>query len=484
MIVQKNIKILFGLFFAVFICVFVLVVQPKTEAADPTQGITTLEDFSDMRGWEPGMRVEARTVDSPEFESMSAAQVAFNKGYLSSEFVRRWRSPQDWRSFRLLRMDIYPLLAVDKDDEPVEWNTSPTIEIASMYGNVIFEKSFRVNQGQWNTVKIDLQKLNQEDLMRVVQLKLYLPETINPGSVIFYIDNLKFISEPEPPSPATTEFIIRLPFNSSNIDNLQAYKQLESSNPGINVSFTVMNDKNIDSVLKPGGFNYYYISASSDCKTSGLFDPPFLYRDFVTISSRLSEANCKGLYMHEVLTYLSGQQDWDWQMALENFDWEWMDKMVQEARLRGKKVFWAEPSYAWKYIYEYRFRDYWFPDWKGTVIPTWSTNFVNSFDQWWSGRDYSYLISGHYGISCGENIQSWYFHDYLKDYPGKSVLYETVPIAVDRKTTQWLGGLGWQQGVRYFMVEGQDDDMNWDSEFMLGIRDFRDSIVENKVLPE
>ena len=201
------------------------------------------------------------------------------------------------------------------------------------------------------------------------------------------------------------------------------------------------------------GRAYYFTAASSDYPN---FEKEPLYVDLKTIDIVAARKHCSGFYLHEVMTVISGAHDWNWQIALDEFDWAWMDALVVKAKAQGKKVIWSEPSYAWQTMDASPVAAAHFATWGTTVIPMFATNFPTQID---NCREHARAIAQRYGLPLGESHQSWYFID--------------SGIDVTREGSFTLAKVtGWDYGATLFQFEGTSMDLYWESPYMLGIRDF------------
>ncbi len=211
---------------------------------------------------------------------------------------------------------------------------------------------------------------------------------------------------------------------------------------------------------------YFYTAVTSDFAS---YDGKDIYlgKNVSQVKAALERPWCAGLYIHELMTYISGQNSWNWTTAMNTLDWEYIDGLVHEAWQAGKKVMWSEPSYAWQTVYEQRTADGWLNQivWKETVIITFATNFPT---QIWNCAENAYATAARFQTLLGESVQDWYFVD--------------QGLAATQAETEWLGRTGWTARARYFEVEAQN--MNPSAPFMAGIQSLVQSYGADKTPPE
>jgi hypothetical protein len=208
------------------------------------------------------------------------------------------------------------------------------------------------------------------------------------------------------------------------------------------------------------GRPYYFTAASSDLPNY-LGEP--LYVDADVIDVVAARTQCRGFYLHEVLTLGAAEHSWEWAAALAGFDWVWMERVVAAARLHGKRVVWSEPSYAWQTLDESADAAARFAAWGDTLIPMFATNFPTQLAD---SREHAQAVADRLSLALGESHQAWYFHD--------SGLDVTRAGSFDLAKVE-----GWDSGATYFQFEGTAMDLWWGSEYMLGVRDFSDFILSS-----
>jgi hypothetical protein len=211
---------------------------------------------------------------------------------------------------------------------------------------------------------------------------------------------------------------------------------------------------------------YYYTAISSDFVSYDGKDI-YLNKNLDQVKAALGRPWCAGLYIHELMTYISGQNSWNWNTAINNTDWDYVNDCVHEAWKAGKKVMWSEPSYAWQTVYERRTADDWFSrtEWKEALIITFATNFPT---QIWNSAEHAYATASRFQTLLGESIQDWYFVD--------------QGTAATQAGTEWLGRMGWTARARYFEIEASN--MNPSAAFMAGIESLVQSYGADKTPPE
>jgi hypothetical protein len=151
--------------------------------------------------------------------------------------------------------------------------------------------------------------------------------------------------------------------------------------------------------------------------------------------------------------------NWDWQKAVESFDWVWLDQLMAMAQAQNKSVIWSEPSYAWKTLNESVLAQTYLSRWKTNLIPMWANNFSEA--EAVLSREHALMVSQKYSTLVGMSHQAWYFRD--------KGLEPSEQASFDQAKSQ-----GWDFGARYFQFEGAPADFIWDSPYMLGVRDFSD----------
>jgi len=128
---------------------------------------------------------------------------------------------------------------------------------------------------------------------------------------------------------------------------------------------------------------YFYTAISSDFAS---YDEKDIYlgRNLDQVKGALSRPWCAGPYVHELLTYLSSINSWNWDIAINITDWQYPDSCIYEAWRIGKKEMWSEPSYSWQTVYESEIVDSWLNQthWKEALIVTFATNFPTQI--WYS----------------------------------------------------------------------------------------------------
>ncbi len=147
---------------------------------------------------------------------------------------------------------------------------------------------------------------------------------------------------------------------------------------------------------------YFYTAISSDFAS---YDEKDIYlgRNSDQVKGALSRPWCAGPYVHELLTYLSSINSWNWDIAINITDWQYPDSCIYEVWRIGKKVMWSEPSYSWQTVYESKIVDS-RPNqthWKEALIVTFVTNFPTQI--WYSCE---------YATHCQTNSKTYWVKAY------------------------------------------------------------------------
>jgi len=233
------------------------------------------------------------------------------------------------------------------------------------------------------------------------------------------------------------------------------------ANPSVSVAYRSPSPHPSDQdQFEAQGRSYYFTAASSDYPN---YEKEPLYVNLATISTVAARPYCRGFYVHEVMTLLASKNNWDWQAALKEFNWAWMDQVVAYARQNGKRVIWSEPSYAWQTLDGSASAASHFASWGKILTPMFATNFPT---QMADARKHAWNVSKRYGLVLGESHQAWYFRD--------------QHIAVTRQGSLDLAKEeGWDYGARCFQFEGMDTDLLWESPYMQGVRLFSNFVDDH-----
>lgn len=348
-------------------------------------------------------------------------------------------------------------------------NLSPTIKLKSG-STTVLEANKVVRQGEWTGLNFDISSLNQQKLASINYIDIYLADSINPGTIYFRLDDL-YVSKQPFPTTEKTQFIIAGELKQAELNGTipaQDYYKLQSSNIDLYMR-TMEYDRYAGPITfwDQTGTKYYFTAASSDFVNSQ--SQPLYVPYNPQVYEVLGRYACKGVYLHEMVTVLAGQRNWNWDQAVNAVDWTWLINVVSRAKSLGKRVIWSEPAGGWQALMNNTYARGRLQTFGNTVVPMFATNFQceNSGYLMGQARDYAGVAAGFMGTTLGESHQAWYFED-----------QNTV---VTEAGSLWLGKFGRDHKARIFQFEGQEMDMYWDedsgnppyiSEYMKGVWDF------------
>jgi len=350
---------------------------------------------------------------------------------------------------------------------------SPTIKLRSG-STTVLEQNKAIRVGEWTGLNFDLSSLNQQLLSSIDYIDIYLADSINPGTITFRLDDF-YVSEQPLPEMEQTQFIIAGILTQLEIDGEipeQDYSELDS--PYIDVYMRTMEyDRYADPITEwdQSGTKYYYTAASSDFEN---YQNEDLYVPYSHVYEVLGRSACTGVYLHEVVTYEASQPqcNWNWDQAVDAFNWSWLNSVVSRAKSKGKRVIWSEPAGAWEALMKDSYARSCLQSYGDTIVPMFATNFhcEGSGYHLAQSRDHAGVAAGMIGTALGESHQAWYFIDQEQ--------------SVSQSGSLWLGKLGRDHRASIFQFEGDLMDMYWDeddgypyiSEYMKGVRDFADWI--------
>jgi hypothetical protein len=242
-------------------------------------------------------------------------------------------------------------------------------------------------------------------------------------------------------------------FLAADKDQLSSYLAL--NDPQITVAYrSVTPDPSELDSYDAQHVPYYFTAASSDFVVR---DQP-LYVSSDVVDQVALRSGTAGFYLHEAVTYLASQHQYNWNQAVADFDWNWMSHLVSVAQARGEKVIWSEPALGWQTLFQSEQAQSYLSQWSSVVVPMFATNFPNDLDL---AREYAMAEAIQYSMPFGESHQSWYFHDSVPSQP------PTRQGSFDLAKSD-----AWDYGATYFQFEGTDDSLQWGSAYMLGVRDF------------
>ena len=205
------------------------------------------------------------------------------------------------------------------------------------------------------------------------------------------------------------------------------------------------------------GFNYYYMSASSDFTVcSGTPNP---YRPDSEVYGALAGKYGRGIYLHEFAAIYACVNGWNWAEAVKKINWSRIDQWAMDAKAKGKKVVWAEPAAGWRSLINDPTADSYFRKWGNTLVPVFATNYSHApTNKLPEARAGALAAAQRYGIEFGESIQSWYWIDPHWPYTSQ-----------DAKV---LAEYGKAAGATYFEIEGTTGDMAPGTTYMNGVNAF------------
>jgi len=405
-------------------------------------------DNFDTISFTPGGTV-TQSLYTPPLQGKYSLKVTYGIGNTWANLVKKF----DARDLRgnYLHLDVFPMGATKN------WPSSMLVKM-SAGGKKVMEDRKAVRVGEWNGLNFDLTGKDQELLSKVDTINLYMADSLNPGKLDFLIDDFYVSQVPLPEKDDRLTLIVIFRLNSIEIpDEVENYKKLNTNKTKF--AFRTTAQGKDDDIVKNWDINnipYYFAAASSDYKPKG---KP-LYTPIADVFEVLARPAVEGVYFHEVLSSLTHAAQYDWNKAINDLDWNYIIRVVNEAKAKGKKVIWSEPAESWRYISQSPNAAIYFPSWQGTLVPTFATNYQAKGSGYHlaTARDYATLTAGKYQMRLGESHQSWYFRD------------EDIPIT--RLGSFALARLGYDQNASYYQFEGTQEDLTWDSNYMKGIRDF------------
>jgi Dockerin type I domain len=205
------------------------------------------------------------------------------------------------------------------------------------------------------------------------------------------------------------------------------------------------------------GYNYYYMSVSSDFTTCTTNTNP--YRPASEVMEALNGKYSRGLYFHEVGAIYACANGWNWDAAVRSINWPLMNQYVTEAKARGKKVVWAEPAAGWQTLKNHPVADSYLRAWGNTLVPTFASNFSHApTNKVVEARRGAVDTAIKYDTEFGESVQSWYWID-----PGWPYTSQDAKV---------LSEYGKHAGATYFEIEGTWEDMSPGTTYMNGVNAF------------
>ena len=167
------------------------------------------------------------------------------------------------------------------------------------------------------------------------------------------------------------------------------------------------------------------------------------------------------MYLHEVVawTKVVVNKDHDWSRAAADMDWGRIDGWIMNAKRRGKKVIWSEPSYAWQRLAADSTGRKMLAKWGSTLVPMFATNWeTTTLHEMVHARDGASRVARAHGLELGESVQSWHF------------LEQKLPATAG--ATLALCEYGYGAGSTFYQFEGSDLDMRPESPYIEGAAGF------------
>jgi hypothetical protein len=396
---------------------------------------------------------------TPPFEGSKALRVSFTTGSTWASLTKSY-SPAKNFAGKFLHLDVYA------ENATLVWAASPTVKLKNG-ATVVYEQRMPVRVGEWTGLNFDLSAVNQTLLAGITGIELYVADSVNPGTVTYRLDNLYVSTVSLPPVGNPKQFIVL----ATHPEDAAAY-QTAINRPNTKFAYRTISWNKNDTVIT--GFDtaqtpYYYTIASSDFVA--FQGQPSIYLTVADINAVLDRPACQGVYLHEVLTYLTASNGWNWNAGIAQFNWTantgWLDQVIIHARLRGKKVIWSETSAAWKSVLNSTQSPspMTFLSTRGDVVRLlWATNFQSSGSGYLmtQARDYGAEIAAKCpGMQFGQSHQSWYFTE--QGFP------------VTAASSLALAKLGSDHAGTYYQFEGPTspvDYLNYGSAYMQGVVNF------------
>ncbi len=198
------------------------------------------------------------------------------------------------------------------------------------------------------------------------------------------------------------------------------------------------------------GMKYFYTAIDSDYRFAGSMYAPAASPDAV-----MAKPNNLGLYYTQLLTQLTADSGWNWQQGIGKANWAQLDSWATQAKARGKKIVWNEPSHAWDEVKKNATAMSYFNKWKDTVVITYGTNFPDQVNAW--AKPGAVSLSTAIGAPLGISVQSFNFTD--------------ASQTVTRAGVKALGQAGVDAGATYVEVSGDQANNQPTSQFILGAED-------------
>jgi hypothetical protein len=254
----------------------------------------------------------------------------------------------------------------------------------------------------------------------------------------------------KPPKPT-----LDLIFLATQPDQVPRYRSLESvrTRVSLRVHEWSLTDHTIvafDATHVP----YYFTAGSSDYIVRGL---P-LYKPAADVKAVLARPDCRGIYLHEMLTYLASINSWNWETGLAALDWSWVTTVVNAAAAAGKRVIWSEAAEGWPTLYANASAMSLLQSYPaGVLVPMYAINWEPDVlvDHSETG---AIAAATALGEPLGMSHQVWWW------------LVRSLPI-VRSESKAWMQR-GYDHGAVVFCIEGDEPYMTWGSDYLGGVEDF------------
>jgi hypothetical protein len=248
-----------------------------------------------------------------------------------------------------------------------------------------------------------------------------------PPKLTMIVNGIRIDGNPEA-SHQEEQYLNKFPTSTTIV----AFRTLDQSpNPASN--FLLSRWMGVGNAPKPERF-YFTIGSSDFYKAGQGRITPF---DSTAMNNILSNANCQGLYLHEIVSSffynpdgsptkynVGGKLDW-WGVVKDQEFKSTLDAInnyVVLAQQKGKKIVWSEPSYGWPYMNSsqnpdkptdpyYNATYNYMNGWGSTIIPMFADNFG------WRSEKTAAMIGAlfdgrvHSNNVFGQSVQGWQFTD-------------------------------------------------------------------------
>ena len=240
--------------------------------------------------------------------------------------------------------------------------------------------------------------------------------------------------------------------------------------PLVRAAFRGTSNNPDDGVMagwESSGYRYYWTAASSEFEGAG--KPQYVAAD--APARVLARANNQGLYLHEVITRNAAVRTsplWNWAQAVDQVNWDLLERWVKEARAQKKQIIWSEPSHAWIAVFNSAAARARLRAWSDTLVISYGTNFADQVNGW--SKPGAVDLASKTGVPLGANLES------TNAQPG-------CAAAVPAGTATALGDAAIAAGATYFSVGGCRADLQPAAAFLSGISTFLDKLASKPAPP-